>query len=391
LVDRLDLNEVTGGRFMRKHSIFILVVLVFSQVFVTSLAASATPDYTSTHLPEIKSFKATVATVIRTEKAFGQDFKFESKEFIFDFTVRVHRNTISGLSIIMQGPTKTVSGLAAPCETFEGSIFSGALRYGSDYQSASSWSQLNGLQSRVQDGDFYIESYQLKGDMDWTFAADRNEGMGFCEGNYFLSQITIWDQAKRNIDLYLPGSGVATNFCKSFSVTCENGVIGTEFWAKNKLQSALCPKISGDQYFEYYSNCSKGDWKSMNFTISKTNTPTSGKLELVDYKTLYETILKDKTSMEAQFKTLTSERDTLASQATSLRSQVSTLTSEKSSLQSQVSTLTSEKSSLQSQVSTLTSEKSSLQSQVNSVKSSLDNFQKKLLAICRVKPKPKGC
>ena len=355
--------------------------------------ASAAPDFSSTYLPELKSFKATIATVIRNEKAFGQDFKFESKEFIFDFTVRVHRNTLSGLSIIIQGPSKPTSGLAAPCETFEGSVFSGALRYGSDYFSAFSWSQLNGLQSRVQDGDFFLETYQLKGDMDWTFAENRNEGMGFCEGNYFLSQINIWDQAKRTIDLYLPGSTNALTYCKSNITTCENGVSGTDFWKRNNLKNALCPAIREFDYqdFVYYSNCYKGDWSSMNFSISKSNAPTSGKLEIVDFKAQYENVMKEKTSMEAQLKTLTSERDALTSQATSLRNQVSTLTSEKSSLQSQVSTLTSEKSSLQSQVSTLTSEKSSLQSQVNSLRSTLDISQKKLLVMCKAKPKPKGC
>ena len=206
----------------------------------TALPTSAAPDYTSSYLPEITSFKTTVATVSRTEKAFGKDFTFESKEFIFDLTVKVHRNTLSGLSVIMRGPAKPTSTLTAPCETFEGSIFSGAMRFGSDYESAWNWPQLVGLQSREQVGDFYLEKYQIKGDMDRTFADDRNEGMGFCEGAYTLSQIDVWDMAKRKFSLYLPGSSAAQSYCQSAAITCENGVMLTDFWKKNSLNTNPC-------------------------------------------------------------------------------------------------------------------------------------------------------
>jgi hypothetical protein len=398
--NRTDRAEKKGFEMKRKISIYIfvltLVLQVFGQSVLLSSRANAAPDYTSTYLPELKSFKTTVATVIRTEQAFGKDFKFESKEFIFDFSVKVHRNTLSGISIIMQGPSKPTTSLSTPCETFEGTIFSGALRYGSDYNSASNWPQLSGIQSRVQQGDFYLETYQLKGDIDWTFAEDREEGMGFCEGTYFLSQIDLWDQAKRSVSIYTPSSTVSKLLCVSTPSNCDNGISGSDFWKKNKLLSSACTKIREYDYqdFTYYTNCYSGDWRSMDFSISKSNTPSATKLEVFDYKALYESVLQEKNSLQSQLKTATTDRDANAAQVSSFKSQVASLTSDKTSLQSQVASLTSDKTSLQSQVASLTSDKTSLQSQVvslSSARAELSALQKRFQTICKAKPKPKGC
>jgi hypothetical protein len=392
--------------------ISFLMGVLFS--LTAAVPSNAAPDYTSTYLPEIISFKSTVATVARTEKAFGNDFMFESKEFIFDLTVRVHRNTISGLSIIMQGPAKPTSSLAAPCETFEGSIFSGALRYGSDYQSASSWAQLSGLQSRVQDGDFYIEKYQIKGDMDWTFADDRNEGMGFCAGSYSLAEIDVWDIAKRKIALYLPGSATAKYYCVLSPSSCLSGVQITDFWKTNNLNTNPCPIIRGFDYNNdvFYKNCFSGDWSSLNFSISKTNVPTVGKLEIIDYKSLLESSLKvnvdlaaqvksltaDKTSLQSQLTTLAADKSTLQGQVASLtadkstlQNQLITLTADKSTLQGQVASLTADKSTLQNQLITFTSEKNALQNQVASITANLNSASIKIKKVCSTKPKPKAC
>ena len=360
---------------MKIKRVELLVISLLTGVLFNLTAAipsNAAPDYTSTYLPEITSFKATVATVARTEKAFGNDFTFESKEFIFDLTVRVHRNTISGLSIIMQGPAKPTSSLAAPCETFEGSIFSGALRFGSDYQSASSWPQLLGLQSRVQDGNFYIEKYQIKGDMDWTFAEDRNEGMGFCEGSYSLAGIDIWDMAKRKIALYLPESATAKNYCVLSPSSCLSGIQMADFWKTNNLNTNSCPIIRGFDYSNdvVYKNCFIGDWSSLNFSISKTNVLTVGKLEIIDYKSLLESSLKDKVDLAAQAKSLTADKTTL---------------------QGQVASLTADKTSFQNQLTTLASKETALQNQIASLTANLNSTNIKIKKVCSVKPKPKGC
>jgi FtsZ-binding cell division protein ZapB len=359
----------------------------------TSLPTSAAPDYTSSYLPEITSFKTTVATVSRTEKAFGKDFTFESKEFIFDLTVKVHRNTLSGLSIIMRGPAKPSSTLTTPCETFEGSIFSGAMRFGSDYESAWNWPQLVGLQSREQVGDFYIERYQIKGDMDATFAEDRNEGMGFCEGAYTLSQIDVWDMAKRKISLYLPGSSAAQSYCQSAAITCENGVVLTDFWKKNNLNTNPCLVVRSDSFSNdvVYRNCFKGEWKSFNFTISKSNAPTVGKLEVFDYKLLYDSAVKDKSALQAQVTNLTLDK-------TALQGQVTSLSTDKNALQNQVNTLTSDRNAIQNQLAALVSQKKSAEDQLSaaseqlaSTKRTVTTLNGQLKKICGVKPKPRGC
>ena len=378
----------------------LILLFGFGLNITTAVPTNAAPDYTSTYLPEITSFKTTVATVTRTEKAFGKDFTFESKEFLFDLTVKVHRNTLSGISIIMRGPAKPESTLIAPCETFEGSIFSGALRYGSDYQSADSWTQLDGLQSRVQAGDFYLEKYQFKGDMDSTFADDRSEGMGFCEGAYTLSQLDLWDMAKRKISLNLPGSSTAQVYCQSASITCESGVVTTDFWKKNNLSTNPCLAIGSLGYFNdvAYRNCFKGEWKSLDFTISKSNTPTLGKLEVFDYKSLYELALKEKVELSALNNSLTTDK-------TVLQGQVASLTVDKTALQGQVASLTAEKNALQTQLNSFEEQFKVLSQSVATAQSQLSQLNSKLVIalagqnaanaklkkVCSVKPKPKGC
>ena len=373
----------------------------------TALPTSAAPDYTSSYLPEITSFKTTVATVSRTEKAFGKDFTFESKEFIFDLTVKVHRNTLSGLSVIMRGPAKPISTLTAPCETFEGSIFSGAMRFGSDYESAWNWPQLVGLQSREQVGDFYLEKYQIKGDMDRTFAEDRNEGMGFCEGAYTLSQIDLWDMAKRKISLYPPGSAVAQSYCQSAAITCENGVVFTDFWKKNNLNTNPCLVVRSDSFSNdvVYRNCFKGEWKSLDFTISKSNIPTVGKLEVFDFKSLYDSAIKDKVELTAQNKSLTTDKVALQAQVTNLtadkaalQGQVTSLSTDKNALQNQVNTLTSDKNAIQNQLAVLASQKKSVEDQLSAASEQLASTKRvvttlngQLKKICGVRPKPRGC
>ena len=421
---------------IKKISAFLLVIsLSFGFGIIGAIPSHAEPDYTSTYLPELKAFNAKVSTVIRKETAFGKDFSFESKEFLFDLTVRVHRNTLSGVNIMLQGPPKPTGSLAAPCETFAGDIFSGSLKYGSTYSSASAWPQLDGLQSRVADGDFFIEKYQFKGFMEYAWASNRSEGMGYCEGNYKLARIDLWDMAKRSISIYLPGSSAAQVFCKDSVNSCENGFQLADFWKSNNLSTNPCPILRSSDYESaaWYQNCFKGDWKSLDYTISKTNTPSTGKLEVFDYKALYQEALKakdensikvtsltaDKTALQGQLTSLTADNTSLQNQVTSLtkeksslQSQVTTLTSDKTSLQgqvaslgtdktsiqNQVTSLTKEKTSLQSQVTTLTSDKTSLQGQITDLNTKLSLSQKsgtslsaKLKKICSAKPKPKGC
>jgi hypothetical protein len=393
---------------IKKISAFLLVIsLSFGFGIIGAIPSHAEPDYTSTYLPELKAFNAKVSTVIRKETAFGKDFSFESKEFLFDLTVRVHRNTLSGVNIMLQGPPKPAGSLAAPCETFSGDVFSGSLKYGSTFSSASAWPQLDGLQSRVADGDFYIETYQFKGSMEYAWASNRSEGMGYCEGNYKLARIDLWDMAKRSIAIYLPGSSVAQGFCKDSVNTCENGIQSTNFWKINKLNTNPCPIFKNTDYdFDaYYQNCFKGDWKSVDYTISKSNTPSVGKLAVFDYKALYEEALKAKDESLSKIDLLTADKTSLQGQVTSLtadktslQAQITSLTADKTAFQNQVGSLTKEKTSLQSQVTTLTSDKTSLQGQITDLNTKLSLSQKsgtslsaKLKKICSAKPKPKGC
>lgn len=395
---------------VNSRKILTSVVILLSGLglnFTTAISTNAAPDYTSTFLPEITSFKATIATVNRTEKAFGKDFTFESKEFVFDLSVKVHRNTLSGISIIMRGPAKPVSAFVAPCETFEGSIFSGALRYGSDYQSADNWSQLEGLQSRAQVGDFYLEKYQFKGDMDFTWADDRSEGMGFCEGAYTISQIDLWDMAKRKISVYLPGSSTAQTYCQSVSITCDSGIIVTDFWEKNNLNTNPCLSVGSLSYFNdfAYRNCFSGQWKNLDFTISRSNSPSIGKLEVFDYKSLYDLALKDKVELTAQNKLLTTDKVSLQGQVVTLntekvnfQNQVNMLTTDKIALQSQINTLTIDKNAIQRQLENVLSEKKAIEEQLItsseqlvSLKRTINTLSGQLKRICSAKPKPKGC
>jgi hypothetical protein len=247
----------------------------------------------------------------------------------------------------------------------------------------------------------------MKGDMVRTFAEVLNEGMGFCVFAYTLSQINVWDMAKREISLYPPGSAVAQSYCQSAAITCENGVVFTDFWKKNNLNTNPCLVVRSDSFSNdvVYRNCFKGEWKSFNFTISKSNAPTVGKLEVFDYKSLYDSAVKDKVELTAQSKSLTTDKAALQVQVTNLtldktalQGQVTSLSNDKNVLQNQVNTLTSDKNSIQNQLATLASQKKSAEDQLSaaseqlaSTKRTVTTLNGQLKKICGVKPKPRGC
>jgi cell division protein FtsB len=181
----------------------------------------------------------------------------------------------------------------------------------------------------------------------------------------------------------------------------------TDFWKKNSLNTNQCLVVRSDSFSNdvVYRNCFKGEWKSLDFTISKSNIPTVGKLEVFDFKSLYDSAIKDKVELTAQNKSLTTDKVALQAQVTNLTSdkaalqgQVTSLSTDKNALQNQVNTLTSDKNAIQNQLAVLASQKKSAEDQLSAVSEQLASTKRtvttlngQLKKICGVRPKPRGC
>jgi|GEM_PF-5931431 len=408
---------------MRTKLTLLSAILGLSILAPIQASAVDGPDYSDKYLPEIVTAKTEIATIFKNGDYLGQPFKYEAKSFSIKVTVRIHRNSLSGISFTWRGPGRA-SAFSPPCTVLDGmsTWAGGTISFGNTEDGSTfPYPQLSGLQKRVADGDWYVEDYVFTyelGDSRWTVL--NSNTTTYCEGIYRLEYLGLWDTAGRSLTVYTSTNRLVTDydFCKPS--LCSNGLIFTRFYTQNNLTTNACSSRNALlTHYGLYDLCFKGDWSSFDFTISKSNLASNSKLELVDYKSSFDkaqkelenlkgqvtSLTSDKTSLQSQVNSLATEKTTLQTQVTSLttdktslQTQFTSLTSEKSTLQTQIASLTAANVNLQNQINSTTSDRSAIQNQLNIVsseKSVLQNqvtsLQKRVTVICKAKPKPKGC
>jgi hypothetical protein len=373
---------------MRKKWIIALTSLIFTALLTPLNAADDKPDYADPYVPQIKSLSLSYE-----QKKVNNQYIVETS---FDLTVRVHRNPLSAFSITFVGPNSSVT---APCQDLTSS-----LSYGDLYAKQGEFKVPPGLVSRVQDGDWYEEKhlFKISNTAAWPPV---NLIFAPCLGEAAASFIQMKD---------LAGHGVSINNVGPYvkQPTQQNSNDLPLDADQRKCEILYPDKVS--------SPCTHNiQWSKLKMTFSGTQDKSVSQIQVVDYQTLniglqnqITTLTSEKASLQSQITTLSSEKSGLQTQITTLgadkialQNQVTTLISEKSTLSGQITKLTSEKLALQSQQNTSNAEKSTLSGQVstlttaNSVLTSnaadlngkLSAANKKIKAICKAKPKPKGC
>lgn len=267
----------------------------------------------------------------------------------------------------------------------------------------------SGLVSRKAEGDWFIEThqFQIPGSSAWP---PMNQNFPPCVGTYKSSQIQMRDLAGHGVRIIAYGGSQAV----PYQINVDDLPLDSDQSAciLNVYNAKLCTQlVSFDSFDMTFTNTSFKsesqitivDFQAQNKTLTSQVDELNNRVKL---------LTSDKTVLQSQVTSLTSDKNSLQSQVTlltsdktALQSQISSLTLEKSVMQNQISSLTNDKRSLQNQINSLTSDKSALQSQLNNVsneKSALQNqvssltndrtsLQKRLAAICKSKPKPKGC
>ena len=186
------------------------------------------PVYADTKVPLIKSITSS------TEKVDGQ-FNFG-----IQMTVRIHRNTLISASVVLS--PKTLDKLAvdpifmAPCAKFN-SISLSTLTPSGD---------LTSLQSRIIDGDWFVETHVF------TSVTKLPEGQDICPGQYVISTINLVDAAKHTLTISAnlastapvinsanktPTTGTSTSRTTYNDVPAQTSNIWT-----NYLELAACPQ-----------------------------------------------------------------------------------------------------------------------------------------------------
>ena len=354
--------------------------------------ATAAPDFTSPYLPEIKSISWSGLSFNNGDGSVDGSARTQ-----FDITARIHRNPQTYIDVYFTNSIVYVPTALEPmCQN------SINLRAGDPFGRLDA-PPLN-LASRVADGDRYTERYIVQ-------ASTNGLVRPLCPGEYSLSSIGIYDNAARYLTIRLGGwfnDGRSSQY--------------SSFWDQLGANSSLlpCKVLSQNGSNVSLELCNQTvSTKTIQFSVKASERKSLALPETVDYvsklaqsQSQISALSAEKTSLQSQVNSLTSDKTSLQNQVnslttdkTSLQSQVSLLTSEKSTLQTQLAAgsndksnlqnllnaLNSDKSALQSQLNNFESEKSALQNQVKTLLSDRTTLQKRLTAICKSKPKPKGC
>lgn len=183
----------------------------------------------------------------------------------------------------------------------------------------------------------------------------------------------------------------------------EVGVLGTQV-----LRSPISTKIDGGRVTSKYQTVfeiPKG-FASGRYYVYSFARDMAGNYPRTCENTKYCVYSMSKVLPEALFevkndgsgKTIDVSEFDLNAKYSDISQRYDALTKSLSGLQSQIATLTNEKSLLQNQVSSISNEKSSLQSQVTSINESLFTtkkefaaLQKRIMTICKARPRPRGC
>jgi hypothetical protein len=397
-------------KMIRKNSKKILALILVMQLLLPGVllkeTATAAPDFTSPYLPEIKSISWSGLSFNNGDGSVDGSARTQ-----FDITARIHRNPQTYIDVYFTNSIVYVPTALEPmCQNYIN------LRAGDPFGRLDA-PPLN-LASRVADGDRYTERYIVQ-------ASTNGLVRPLCPGEYSLSSIGIYDNAARYLTIRLGGwfnDGRSSQY--------------SSFWDQLGANSSLlpCKVLSQNGSNVSLELCNQTvSSKMIQFSIKVSERKSLALPETIDYvsklaqsQNQISILTADKTSLQSQVTSLTADKTSLQSQVnslkadnTSVQSQVKSLTTDKTSLQSQVSLLTSEKSTLQTQLATVTNDKSNLQSLLNALnsdksalQSQLNNFeseksalqnqvktllsdrttlQKRLTAICKSKPKPKGC
>lgn len=182
------------------------------------------PVYPDTKVPLIKSITTS------TEKLDGQ-FNFG-----LQMVIRIHRNTLTSAAVVLS--PKTLDGIAvdpifqAPCAKFN-NITLATLTPSGD---------LSSLQTRVIDGDWYVETHVF------TSVTKLPAGQDVCPGQYVITAINLVDAAKHTLSISanLASTTVtATGTAKGTTTakTTYNDVPAqtSNIWASH-LELAACPQ-----------------------------------------------------------------------------------------------------------------------------------------------------
>ena len=135
------------------------------------------PVYPDTKVPLIKSITTSAETI---------DGQFN---FGLQMVVRIHRNTLTSASVVLS--PKTLNAVAvdpifqAPCTKFN-NISLATLTPSGD---------LSSLQSRVLDGDWYLETHVF------TSTTRLPAGQDICPGQYVITSINLIDAAKHTLTI----------------------------------------------------------------------------------------------------------------------------------------------------------------------------------------------
>jgi len=331
---------------MRKKWIITLSVLILSTLLTPLNAADDKPDYSDIYVPQIKSLSLSYE-----QKKINNQYIVETS---FDLTVRVHRNPLSSFSISFIGPKSLPT---APCQDF-----STSLTYGNSYAQQGEFKVPPGLVSRVKDGDWYEEKHLFKISNKGAWPPV-NLNFAPCAGEVKPSSIGMRDIAGHRVGI----SDVSSYVAKANQYNSDSLPLDPE---QQKCENLYLNTVS--------TPCTHNiQWENLTMTFSGTQDKSISQIQVIDYQFL-------NTELRNQVTFLSTEK-------TTLNGQITKLTSEKLLLQGQLSASNAEKATLSGQVSTLTTANSALTLNVADLTGKLSAANKKLTAICKAKPKPKGC
>jgi len=351
--------------------------MIFSALLTPLNAADDKPDFADPYVPQIKSLSLSYE-----QKKINNQYIVETS---FDLTVRVHRNPLSVFQILFKGPKTSTT---APCQEWMGGT---RLTYGDNINAKQGDFKVpTGLISRNQVGDWYEEKHQFK-----------------------ISNNTAWPPVNLN---FSPCIGEVKGFYIQMKDLAGHGVKISDVelpYVESANQGnfddlPLDPeqKKCGLNSNSTVKPCTHNiQWSNLNLTFTTGQEKSTSQIQVVDYQTLniglqsqITTLNSEKSGLQTQITTLGADKIALQNQVTTLTSdkstlsgQITKLTSEKLALQGQLSASNADKATLSGQVSTLTTANSALTVNVAELTGKLSAANKKLTAICKAKPKPKGC
>ena len=221
---------------MRSRSVLIPLVLGILLNLIPNAQATE-PDFKDFYLPIIEDLK--IKPVINVQTEPNGKFRYVT-QLAVDLKVRVHHNSLSGFRVYYEGPRSTVENLCQSIQTFTGLRISvGNTEYSGG---EGSLTVLQGLNSRVKDGDWYLETYSL------TLSVPSNQNFFPCEGTNRVVSIFLRDVAGRYKQFLDRSDGLPVP-----SPTSQPDVVSTSFnlsgsQYRAQLSEYGCPKVVGGEW-----------------------------------------------------------------------------------------------------------------------------------------------